>query len=213
MGYRIKAVERKKGPQWKVQMITYRREDAADPDAKDPEKIKDIPKEDWDQHGFSASMSVEQAKSQAKALNAQKEVKRWGETKVRIRERLEKEETIESAFLPEPLVKEFEVDVLYEKLCRNSDNVRTKNKTDSHWRATKRIIRELKMDHSEWEDKAHRFYNYLVKKQYSLSYCSKLLRILNEWGFFMSKKTKVAFFPIPFPHTRGAAADSRCILR
>lgn len=199
MGYRIKPVSRKKGPQWKLQFISYKKADATNPEATQPEKIKDIPKQDWDQHGFSLDMTIDMAKSKAKSLNAQHEIKRWGETKAKIRERLEKEDTIECAFLPDLFVNEFEVDILFEKICRNSENVRTKNKVDSHWRAAKRIIREMKVDHSEWSDKAHKFYNYFVRQQWSLSYCSKLLRVLNEWGFFMSKKTKVAFFPIPFP--------------
>lgn len=199
MGYAIKKVLNKNGPQWKLQFVTYDKVTAINPNAKSPRKFKDIPKTDWASHGFHLTMTIDQAKVKAQSLNAIAEVKRWGETKTKIRERIDKDSILECAFLPRSFVIEFETEIVFEKICRASDNVKNKNKVLSHWRAAQKIIAELKMEPSDWEDKKHRFYNHFVKKQMSPSYVQKVLRLLNEWGLFLSKNNKKYFSPIPTP--------------
>lgn len=205
MGYRIKPVSRAKGPQWKLQFISYKKADAANPKAKHPEKIRDIPKSDWLQHGFTFEMSLDQAKERAKSLNAQAEVVRWGETKAKIRERLKEEDTVECAFLPPLIVAQFEKEILFEKLARGTENVKQKNKIESHWRMVKKIIREISLPPKEWNEKAYRFYNLFVNREMSPSYVQKVLRILNEYGYFLARREDKAFLPIPAP--RGAEAQ------
>lgn len=199
MGYAIKKVSYKKGPQWKLQFITYDKASAVKSNAKAPRKIKDIPKLDWRQHGFDFAMTYEQAKSQATSLNKQAEVRRWAETKTKIRERLQAEDTVASAFLPEHLVSEFETEILFEKMCRGNADVKMRNKTESHWRATKRVIRDIKLHPSDWSDRAYKFTNLYVAKRMSPSYVQKVQRILNYWGYFVCKKEAKAFLPLPSP--------------
>lgn len=204
MGYSIKKVPYK-GAGWKLQFITYDIAGSTNPKAKSPSKIRDVPKKDWQEHGFNLSMSYEQAKSQAKSLNSQAEVKRWAEKKANIRTRLDKEDKVESAFLPEHFVDEFQKEILFEKMARGSSDIKLKNKIESHWRASKRIVREIKLHPQDWNEKAYRFFNLFVKKKMSPSYVQKLLRILNHWGFFISKKEGRPFLPIPAP--KGAEAQ------
>lgn len=203
MGYNVKKVPYKNGNGWKLQMIVYDRESIKG--MKSERKIKDIPKQDWPQHGFSFDMSYEQAKAKQRSLNAQADVKRWGEKKARIRARLDQEETIECAFLPPVFVKEFEKDIFFEKIARGSEDVKFKNKVESHWRAVKRIIRKVSLPPKEWNRKSYIFYNEFIKHKMSPSYVQKVLRLLNEWGYFMAEKEDKAFLPIPSP--RGANAQ------
>jgi len=203
MGYNIKKVPYKKGPGWKLQMIAY--DKASIKGKKSERKIKDIPKQDWQQHGFAMALTYDEAKAKAKSINAQAEVRRWGEKKARIRARLQKEDTIECAFLPPIFVQEFESEILFEKLARGSDDTHFKNKIESHWRAAKRIIREISIPPKEYNLKAYKFLNLFKKKQMSPSYVQKVLRILNEWGYFMARKEDKAFLPIPSP--RGGEAQ------
>lgn len=203
MGYKVKKNSYKNGPGWKVQMVTY--DNKSTKGLKYRAKYKDIPKQDWVQHGFNSNMNVDQAKEVARSLNAQAEVKRWSETKVKIRERLEKENTIESAFLPQVLVEEFEQKILFAKIARGSNDVKFKNKVESHWRTVKKIIREVALPPKEWNESDFLFFNLFVERQMSPSYVQKVLRLLNEWGFFLSRREEKPFLPIPAP--RGAQAQ------
>ena len=74
-----------------------------------------------------------------------------------------------------------------------------KNKDLSHWRAAQKIILEIQLEPSEWYDESHRFYDWFHKRKYSYSYTTKIIGILNLWGFFLSRKQGHPFFSIPKP--------------
>lgn len=207
MGYAIKKVPNKKPPFWKLQFITYALGSATNKNAITPRKIKDVPKSEWHNHGFNLAMSYDEAISMRDMLNAQLEVKRWAETKVKIKERIDKNDVKESAFLPPLFVAEFEKEIIHQKMARGRTDTKLKNKLESHWRTTKAIIDQVAMDPTDWHDKAYRFYNVFVERCMSPSYVQKVLRILNQWGYFVSKKQSKAWLPIPAP----SGADANAI--
>jgi hypothetical protein len=57
-------------PRWKVQFITYKKEDTRQSNAQKPRKEWDIPKARWSSLGFKDSMTPDQARSRAKKINA-----------------------------------------------------------------------------------------------------------------------------------------------
>ncbi len=84
MGYHIKFLPLKKSsPQWKVQFISFKKSDTQKSKAKKPKREWDIPKARWISLGFSMSMTIDEAKSRAKQLNAQALLKRQ-EAQIRI---------------------------------------------------------------------------------------------------------------------------------
>lgn len=77
MGYYIRELKNKSQlPRWKIQFITYKKEDTKTSNAQKPRKEWDVPTRRWNSLGFKTSMSLEQAHSRAKQINAQIEIKR-----------------------------------------------------------------------------------------------------------------------------------------
>jgi hypothetical protein len=59
MGYYIRELKGKLAdPRWKVQLITYIKEDTRQSNAQKPRKEWDIPKSRWNSLGFKDSMTV-----------------------------------------------------------------------------------------------------------------------------------------------------------
>lgn len=96
------------------------------------------------------------------------------------------------------LVREFEDKKLRQKFGLDKERFK-RSKAMSHWRAAKRVIRDLQIDISEWEDEAPQFYNYFRQHEWSMSYVEKVLSILNKWGHFCARKQRSPFLPIPKP--------------
>lgn len=77
MGYYIRELKNKKqSPHWKVQFITYKKEDTKSSNAQKPRKEWDLPLRRWNALGFKDTMTLEQARSRTKQINAQIEIKR-----------------------------------------------------------------------------------------------------------------------------------------
>lgn len=85
MGYQIKFLPFKKSlPQWKVQFISFKKSDTQNSKAKKPKREWDISKDRWLSLGFSESMTINEAKSRARQLNAQGNLKRQEEQLLKI---------------------------------------------------------------------------------------------------------------------------------
>lgn len=178
MGYVIKKVPFLKRS-WKLQYYSK-------------SKTSDIPESQYLEIGFSASMTIEDARAHKDHLNSQEHLKRHNERRTAIRSRIKEQNTVNSAFLG-PYVPEFESNILFGRAHTK------RNKFESHWRAVQLAICELRMEPKDWHKMAHRFYDYFSNKQMSLSYVHKLLSILNKWGDFVTEKTNQRFRPIPSP--------------
>lgn len=203
MGYRIKELkEKKKPPFWKVQFVSYKEADCLQSKAKKKSKTKDVPKTDWHAHGFRFDMTYEEAKRLADMKNAKSEEKRWAEKKVKIRERLDDDDRVINAHLNPSFVEEFEQRVLRRRLARGNDEILEKNKLESHWRAARIAIVDLRIEPTEWSEEATVIYDYFKEKKFSPSYVQKILRLMNQWGFFICKKEMKPFLPIPAPRGR-----------
>ena len=77
MGHYVRALPGKKSlPQWKLQYVSYKSKDAQNSKAKKGKKEWDIDPDRWRVLGFHKHMTLEEAKTRAKQLNAQEYVKR-----------------------------------------------------------------------------------------------------------------------------------------
>lgn len=155
---------------------------------------KYIPKIEWQNTlGIDPRTTTkEQAQDICRRLNKIEDVRRREEIKNKVNERLNEEEEIDCIHLPKSFVREFEEVVLVERLGHS-------DKVMSHWRAVKRLIRTVQLDPSDWADRSFKIYNYFEDRKDSPSYAQKLLRILNIWGQWISKKQSKAFLPVEFP--------------
>ena len=80
MGYYVRSLSWKKSePHWKLQFISYKMQDLRASKAKKPKKEWDIPAERWRNLGFHPQMTITEALSRAKQLNAQAYLKRQEE--------------------------------------------------------------------------------------------------------------------------------------
>lgn len=200
---RKKSSKKKKGPEFKVQLRTYRKDLIEEhrkrhPSHKSQTVEKDLPQAEWERYGFFTNMSLEEAQIRKDELNAQSKEEDEREARVKRISRLKREEQSELAFLSPYLVHGFE-----EKLRRDyrllNDQKWAKNKIHSHWRKAKEIVLELKLDISDWDYNAQRFYDAFVDRKYSYSYVSKLIQILNKWGVYVSRVRNKFYSPIPLP--------------
>ncbi len=204
MRYFIKHLKTKKSdPKWKVQLISYKQEDIqklAKPNHKAKKVTKDIKKDKWHEHGFQTSMTYEEAVERKNQLNAQTKLDEERRARAVIQQRFDDEDKIECAFLPPLLVIEFEKKLERDSYCDPKEFKRSK--IISHWRAIKRLIREIAIDPKHWEDEKRRIYNYFIKQEWSVSYSEKIIIILNKWGHFCAKKQNIFYAPIPFPRSK-----------
>jgi len=100
-----------------------------------------------------------------------------------------------AAHLPEIYMDEFETRYLLGRFREK----KLKGKSLSHWNAARKAILEVALDPQDWYDDAHRFYDYFHAKGLSYSYIGKIFYVINQWGFFLSRKLGTPFFPIPRP--------------
>lgn len=76
MGYFIRALPWKKSnPRWKVQFISYKKEDIKNSSAKKPKKEWDIKCSRWRSLGFHNLMTFAEAQVRARQLNSQRHSK------------------------------------------------------------------------------------------------------------------------------------------
>lgn len=187
MAYRIKKLANNPRRTFKVQYCTYELAGRKD---------RDIPESEWAALGFRRDMSLEEAHACKDSLNALEHVRATAEKRQKIKARLEEEDQVTGAFLSPYLVQEFEQEILYGRTNRDAIQ---RNKTESHWRAARRVLCALKIEPSDWANEKGRFYDYFSELQLSPAYLQKVFRILNQWGSFQARRNKTYFAPLPFP--------------
>jgi hypothetical protein len=153
-----------------------------------------VSEDKWRELGILPTMTVDEVKARVRQLNAVEAVKRRGAKRQKIDARLKNEALTQTAFLPAPDVVEFERTVLF---AREHDP-----KLASHWAAVRRCLCELELKPEDWEYHATKFYDLFSAHQYSMSYVWKLIPVINKWGYFLARKYKLPFLPLPFPAGR-----------
>ena len=151
MGYYIKSLcWKKSSPKWKVQFVSYKNADNKDSNAKKPTKEWDIDSYRWRSLGFHKLMTLDEARTLARQLNAQEFVKRQEERiqKVLIEENNNKK--MYDSVLPIEFVEEFESRFLRTRDSETKKGKRKTSHTRSNWNAAKKMIVALKIDPSEW---------------------------------------------------------------
>ncbi len=137
--------------------------------------------------GFDREMSISQAKRHAESLRAQHTLLNEERRIARIQSKIELGNTIECAYLPDDLRREFEGELQARKIRKD------------HWETTKGLIRTWPRHPKEWRKFQAEFYQRLATRGYSLDYCGRLRRAMNEWGDFFTEKYEVRFSPIKAP--------------
>lgn len=195
MGYHVKKVCHKNyKPNWKIQYISYKKEDAIDLTVRTPRKTWDIPKTEWQSLGFHPWMSFEEASSRKKQLNAnRKKIQERNKFHINLREKVLAQQTNNYCF-PALFKEGFEKRFLWGRGA-----VRYRSKIDSQWRAAQKCILEVQKEPYTWFEEYHSFYDYFYSQALSLSYIRKILYLINLWGFYISRKLGQPFLPIPSP--------------
>ncbi|MCK6595083.1 MAG: hypothetical protein L6Q37_03275 [Bdellovibrionaceae bacterium] len=200
MGYFIRALPWKKSlPKWKVQFISYKKEDIKNSPAKKPKKEWDVDRDRWRSLGFHNLMTIEEARVRVRQLNAQRHLK---EQEKRIQQRkLEEEQYARriDSVLPIEFIAEFEQRFLRIRDSETTKRLRKKSRAFVIWKAAQKLIYEMQIDPSDWLYSAHEIYDYFYRRKLSLRYSLAILKFVNLWGFFISKKLARPFHPIPVP--------------
>ena len=186
MGYYIRELKNKnKLPRWKVQFITYQKSRCE----------WDIAKERWNSIGFDTSMTLEQAKSRAKQINAQSEKKRQEIERKKLEEKSKALHLKFIASIPEVYKTEFEVKFTHGRFQTPG----WKKRFSTSWNAAQRMLLEVCLDPIDWHENYHLFYDYFYKKKFSFSYIKKILLVTNLWGQFLARRLGQAFIRIQIP--------------
>lgn len=202
----VVALPRKKSdPKWKLQFRSYKKADIkkyGKEGHKSPTIEFDLNKSEWEKHGFLTTMTIEEAKERVAQINALVKLDEQQKSKIANDKRLKEQSTIKSAFLP-PLISQEFTNKLKEDFYGSEDNfLRSKNM--SHWRTCQKIIKEAKVEPSEYEDRKRVFYKIFSEKKYSLSTVEKLVMMINKWGKFSAKKQGKFFEKLPMPKGKDA---------
>lgn len=186
MGYSVKSVKSKRRT-WRLLI-----EKNAFVEARRVRKYDSVPEDKLGLHGFHPGMTIEQARLKAAALNSVKEERRHTERKVKITEEMAVKE------LREALVVQDEAD--FRVWCRNEHRVDLSvGKLSAHWRAAKRLLRDMAILPPEYYDSRRRIYFWFSDQTLSVEYLKKVLRFVNLYGDYYGKTYKVYFKAVPYP--------------
>jgi integrase len=168
---------------------------------------KAVPRTAWPTLGFTDSMSLDEAKSRVKELNARNTIQRLEQSKtVAIANRIERDRLHHSAFVPKSLNEAF--------LKWLDDNV---SGSESHiermrhmWETAKKISISLQITPENYGANKKRIYSYFVSQEYSLDYTKKVIRVMNLYGEFASRLIGKYFDKISYPkgHDRERINDA-----
>ena len=124
MGFYIRELKNKNQlPHWKLQFITYKKSETQTSNAQKPRKEWDISKKRWNSLGFKDSMTIDQARSRAKQINSQIEIKRQEARRKKIEQEQATLQQKFTAALPAVFMDEFELKYVTGRY-RNQDGKR-----------------------------------------------------------------------------------------
>jgi hypothetical protein len=201
MGYcYVKSLSWKKSVlRWKLQFISYKNEDCAESKANKPQKEWDIGSDRWPPLGFHKQLSIEDAKVRAKQLNADLYARKQ-EKQILVKNEQELREQLKQArWLPSEFVAEFEARFVRARDSETIAKRRRKTRAQIIWRAAQRAIREVGADPGEWFYHTYEFYDYFFRAKLSVKYVLVILKMVNPWGLFISRKLNQPFMALSPP--------------
>lgn len=155
-----------------------------------------IPEKDLVEHLFNVTMTLEEAREQAKRLNKEIHEDSWLQKREAIRNRKKRELRERINHLPDILCSNFE-----EELLSRPDAKRMK----SRWRAARKLIKTVAVPCHDWKRRSASIYNYFEEKVLSPDYAKKIIQVMNMWGEFYASKTDTPYQPLKCPsgYTKG----------
>ncbi|MBI3294022.1 MAG: site-specific integrase [Deltaproteobacteria bacterium] len=144
-------------------------------------------------------MTLEEARSRAKQLNAQHHLKQQEEQLRKIEQDQDDTQRRYDAVLPSEFAAEFEIRFVRKRDSQTEQGLRKNTRAYVTWRAAQRLIVAINTDPSEWFYHTDRVYDYFWQQKMSLRYLQGVLRMANLWGFFFCRKLARPFLPIPVP--------------
>ena len=153
-----------------------------------------VPTEGYFALKFNPTWTLEEARNRAKQMNAERAVDDRKAANAARRVHVE-QPLVESAFLPKALVEDFTTR-LKTDCCGTEAHER---RLLSRWRIVQQMIAELRVQPADYADQRRLFYRYCIERNWSLYYTNALLKILNLWGAFVSRKQRVFFEKVPPP--------------
>lgn len=146
--------------------------------------------------GFSAAMSVEDAKEQAKRLNHLQATRRKEQSaQIRAAERYEDLAKVQNSIIPEELNSLF-LAQMSEDFFGSKSSLR---KQVIVWKKCQEVVTTLKLQPQDYYVNKKAIYKLFVDQKLSLSYVEKILKVLNLWGDFYSRRVQSYFRNIPMP--------------
>ncbi len=143
-----------------------------------------IPASQHFEHLFNSTMTIEEAREQAKRLNRELHTSQWMIKKEAILKRIHKEARDQIHFLPDALCAGFELELL---------SLPDPKRIQTTWRAARKLIKAVRIPPEDWRRRSQAIYNYFEEHRLSPAYAKKIIRIMNLWGEFYASKTKAPY--------------------
>jgi hypothetical protein len=140
--------------------------------------------------GLRPEMTVQQAREQIKKYNFLRKVENEEvRSQMLALKRADRLTGISKTLFPPELVRQFK-----EKIYNLHTTERYKIRMDGVFSLVQEMIsKEIKIQPSKYADEVDKITNYFIKRQYSSSYSSDILYMLNWWGKFYAKQTGTYF--------------------
>jgi integrase len=145
--------------------------------------------------GIPPSLSYDEAKERVDQINRHNTLKAQEEKRAKILAKLEKSSVTTALFLPADLVNEFEKRLALSN--QQSEVLDKKSKLYKVWKTSLKLMAESQTEPDEWFDKPFNIYNLFLKYKFSADYATRILSIINGYGYFYCRAFKKPFLPIP----------------
>jgi hypothetical protein len=191
---------KKADPKWKVQYVTSKKAVIAKENVKST-KTWDIDKKRWSGLGFTVYMTLEDAKVRCRQLNINIKMKRQEEHKHLIEVEYKGFKDKLNAYIPNAYREEFEKRYFDLSLFELDEEIAESSmkRSRSVWIKAQTVILELRLEPFNFFNCSQLIYDYFIKGEYSASYTSKVLSVMNKWGAFVSYKLGQPYLSIPTP--------------
>lgn len=157
---------------------------------KNQRSLKD---EEYQVFGLNRLWSVDEARQQIQRLNKLNKVDTLKKSRAAQHASLLKIQS--SLYIDESLASKFQ-EYLIENILAGDMERAGKNKILIHWQSAQKIINTLQLLPAHYSQNSGRFVNYFVKKEFSVDYSSKLLKIINHFGEFCAQFQNQFYKPI-----------------
>lgn len=141
--------------------------------------------------GINPHWSLDEVKKRITLLNKEKKIERIKATE--IARRVARLKEYDDIFFPEDLTEEF-----LDRLQASTAG------TEDYWirilgnfKFAQKMVLKLQLFPHQYEDRAPFIYRYFIEQKISVEYAQEILKSLNAWGKFISKKRATYFEPVP----------------